>query len=375
MCKLELWIAMVLLSLPAVGQLPPNFGTPSGPPERDNYTQRTLFLSGRVKADDSGHLPEAAQVATECNGQTKTQVYTDGEGYFNFQLSSSHSANITQSGVTLPLDSASDPVLNWQICELVVQAPGFHTRKVQLTSVTDSWGLVNLGTIVISRSEKADSFTISAADMAAPTPAKKEFEKGKQEEKKGKWAAARERFQKALAHYPEFALAWLELGKVQTEQSDFTEARQSFRKALRADSKMSSAYLGLAQVAAQEGNWPELAATTDRMLEQSDAVAAPQPWFLNAVAYFNLHQYERAETSALQAIRLDKDHAVPRATYLLGLILANRHDYRGAAEQVQAYLASSPNRSDAAAAQTNLAEFQKLAGISTSVPLVPSPRK
>ena len=200
--------------------------------------------------------------------------------------------------------------------------------------------------------------------MKVGAKAKKEYEKGRGYAKKEKWDAAQERFQKAVEAYPKYAVAWFELGRVQVQKSDLSAARQSFHQALTADSKFISPYQELANLAAREKQWQELLETTDQLL-RLNPVNFPQYWMLNAAANYNLRHFDAAEKSVLQGLRLDAQHHVPKLEYLLGAVLAQRHDYRGAAEHMRNYLKLSPNAPDAGAAQAQVESFEKLSAKAT----------
>jgi hypothetical protein len=85
-------------------------------------------------------------------------------------------------------------------------------------------------------------------------------------------------------------------------------------------------------------------------------------WLLNSVANFNLGNIPVAEASATRGLRLDGTHQVPQLEYVYAMILARRGNYRAAVVHLQTYLRLSPRSDDAQRAQSQLVEFQKLAG-------------
>ena len=85
-------------------------------------------------------------------------------------------------------------------------------------------------------------------------------------------------------------------------------------------------------------------------------------YFYSAVANYNLHKIDIAEGHARQAAKLDAEHKTPRINHLLGLILAEKQDYKDAAENMRIYLQFSPNAADAAQVQQILAEVEKADG-------------
>ncbi|MBO0910385.1 MAG: tetratricopeptide repeat protein [Acidobacteria bacterium] len=200
-------------------------------------------------------------------------------------------------------------------------------------------------------------FTVSVTSLAAPDKAKKAFERGEEEVRKGKFEAAASYLRKAVDMYPRYAIAWLELGRVRSWQSSFADAQQCFRQAVAQDAKLLDGYVELAHVDAQQQDWRDLAHVTDHLLEVAPAASA-EYWFLNSAAYYNLDNLQRAETSITAGLRLDSRHEVAQMEYLYGLILGSKKQYKQAAEHVSAYLRLAPDAPDREAAQNLLAAYQ-----------------
>ena len=64
------------------------------------------------------------------------------------------------------------------------------------------------------------------------------------------------------------------------------------------------------------------------------------------MANYNLRNLEAAEKSAREAQKLDTQHRIPKIDHLLGVILAQRRDYTGAAVQMKSYLKFAPGATD-----------------------------
>jgi hypothetical protein len=92
-----------------------------------------------------------------------------------------------------------------------------------------------------------------------------------------------------------------------------------------------------------------------------DPFSYPDAFFWNAVANYNLHNISAAEESARRAQKLDTRHQIPQVSHLLGVILADRKEYSGAAEQMRDYLKFAPGAQDAGAVRSQLEEIEKLA--------------
>jgi tetratricopeptide (TPR) repeat protein len=290
-----------------------------------------------------------------CGNDDRVSIHTDGKGQFTLVLGSAESA----------LGASSQPSLNTKdvdlnTCELRAEASGYRSEKLQLAG-EHLIGIVQVGTIVlhpIAGTSSQEGFAISATSLAAPDKAKKDFKKGQEQAKKGKWAAAGEYFRKAVQTYPRYALAWLELGRAQMRQNDFTGAQQSFQQAATQDSNLVPAYMELARVAIEEKQTKTLADATDRILQLSPDSPAVF-WFLNAAAHFNMGDVSRAESSVTRGLRLDANHKVPQLEYLYGMVLAKQQNYEAAISHIKIYLQLAPKAADAQQAQQKLAAIEK----------------
>jgi len=206
--------------------------------------------------------------------------------------------------------------------------------------------MTDVGSLVLHRLAQVEGSTVSVTTAQAPPDAKKEFENGRNSEKDEKWEAAEKHFARAVQEYPQFALAWYELGRMQMRKKDSEAARKSFHQALSADAKFVSPYHQLAELAARENNWKEVVDATGTLLKL-DPVNFPEDWWLNAVGNYSLNSFDVAEASARHGLDLDKEREYPRLEYILGLSLAQKHDYSGALEHIHNYLRLAPLDPDA----------------------------
>ena len=223
----------------------------------------------------------------------------------------------------------------------------------------------DLGAILLHRLAQVEGTSISVTTALAPDNARKAFEKGRDEEKKGKWDQAQESFQKAVLAYPKYAVAWFELGRTQMRKNDVTSAKHSFEQSLAADSMYVNPYDGLAQIAFRANQWHDVVAITDKLLALN-SVNFPGDYFYNAVANYYLRDFDAAEKSARQGIKVDDAHQLPKLSYVLGMILLQKHDLPGASEALQQYLRFATQPSEVAEANKQLAEIGRLSATPNS---------
>ncbi len=336
------------------------------------------FISGKVVIDDGTPLTDQAIIQSNCKGQRHAETHTDSSGNFNFEFGKQRTesddietssmgrvVSTNANGRTRSSDRLSAD------CQLVAILPGFTSETIELSRYTDEQLLnINVGNIVLHRLGNVEGLTISATTAAAPSDAKKAFDKARQDEVKGKLQDAQKHFEKAVSVYPNFAVAWVELGRLQAHFKNFEQAQQSFARAIQADPKLVTPYQYLADMSLQQRQWQALVNYTDQVL-RLNALSFPEEWFYNAVGNFYLNHLDAAEKSVRETLKTDIAHHVPKADYLLAMILMQKKDFTGAAEHFRIYLTHLASPSEAASVQAQLADAERLSkttGAQVSLP-------
>ena len=343
---------------------------------------RPIYISGKVVMQDGSPVPQDVTIQRLCSGVSKTVAYTDPRGHFSFQWgernlvladASDAGGDPSRNPTTSPGFGgaqsaggsnafAADPYGNKMMnCQLRANVAGFTSDAVNLFN-RRSTDTPDIGTIVLHRIAEVEGSSVSVTSMMAPKDARKAYERGLQSLLKNKPDDAVKDFERAVAAYPKYAEAWQNLGKLHAQRKSMAAARASFLKAIDADPKLVPPYVELGMMAAADANWPEAGEYLDKALKL-DPVDYPVAWYTDAVAHYNLMNYDAAEKSAREAVRLDQRHTNPRAGYLLGLILAEEKDYTGAAAQLTEYVKLVPNAPDLAQVEDRLKQLEKLAGL------------
>ena len=324
--------------------------------------QDIAVLNGKLLINGAP-VQEPANVLLQCGNEVRAEQYSDNKGNFSLTVYVTNETSTTTIATQQAVLSSGE----WVDCELHADIAGYRSDRVRLTEAP-SRGNVNVGTIGLHpvandpRLTSDTQFTVSVTSLAAPEKARKAFNKGEQEQRKGKLQAACDYFKNAIAVYPRYALAWLELGRVQARQNSLIEAHDSFRQAVTQDAKLTDGYIELAHVAARQQNWKELAEVTDNLVQRSPD-SSPEYWLLNAAAHYNLGELKQAESGIERGLRLDPRHQLPQMEYLYGLILGKNKDYKSAADHISNYLRLAPDSKDAASARQALALFQQDASL------------
>jgi tetratricopeptide (TPR) repeat protein len=379
-------LAGIAISLPLCAQVKPPTTTPTSPgktvgsptPTNPNNNtnnfpntnsmpviQRPIFLSGKVVLQDGTPPPEPVKIERLCGGNPRSQGYTDMKGHFSFQLDSGMNTepDASEDGFRMPGQTGSSASRGNSLsrpdlagCDLRASLPGFRSSSVSL-GIRQSLDNPDVGTIILTRMGNVEGTTISMTSLNAPKDSLKAFTKGRELVKKEKYDDAQREFQKAVDGYPKYASAWYQLGLLQVaKQPD--EAEKSFNRSIEADPKFMNPYLDLVLLLEKRTSW-EPARDWSAKAIKLNATDFPQIHFFNAVANFNLHDLPAAEKSAREGVRLDTRRQLAKCRQLLGIILAQKQDYAGAAEHLRAYVEMAPNAPDVAEIRKQLAWFEK----------------
>jgi len=340
--------------------------------------QRPIFLSGKVMLEDGTPPPEPVQIERVCHGNRRPEAWTDSKGRFSFQLGQNQHM-MADASVSSGADSfggfgnqgsrqgnMGGPMgqrvseRDLMGCEIQASLPGYRSEVVNLSGrrMMDN---PDVGTILMKRIAGVEGLTTSMTTLQAPKDAKKAFDKSKDLFKRKKMAEAQKELEKAVQIYPKYAVAWFQLGLIHQEEKRVEEARSAYQQALTADAKYVNPYLQLATISLGEQKWQDVADHTNRLIKLNP-VDFPQAFFYNSVANYNLQKFDLAEESAREAVKLDTHHRMPKAQHILGVLLAMKNDYSGAAEHMRGYLQFAPMATDSDVVRKQLGEIEKRLG-------------
>lgn len=327
-----------------------------------------IMVSGKVMLDDGSVPPGSVTIERVCaSGRPRAEGYTDSKGRFSIALG--QEMDVMQDASESPgrsqIGGASSPGgggvrdRDLQTCDLRATFPGFRSELVSLAN-RHYMDNPDVGTLILHRLANVEGYTTSATLAMAPKDARKAYERGLEDVKKNKPDEAQKEFLKAVDEYPKFAPAWYELGRVYEGRDHIDKAREAYQQALAADSKYINPYERMYLLDGREAKWQEVADTTDKVMHLNP-YDFPAAFYYNAVANLQLNKLDPAEKSAREAVKIDTAHENPRSTYILGIILAQKQDLKGAAECLRSYLQLAPNAKDSDKVRQQLAEIEKLA--------------
>lgn len=367
----QTWICAGLMWAAATGARGQTLGGQNPLPNYDGSSELVAFFSGQVLLDDGSAPDDPVRIERICEGHTTFEGWTDEKGRFSFKVEPVADGNAAGDATqqtaqpaelnrpTLPVTRYSTAVTSLlRTCELQAVLPGFRSDRVSM-AVHSSLSDARLGTIVLHALSRAAALTVSATTLQAPANARKAYEKGLAAMREQKWNAAAGQFTKAVGAYPKYAIAWYELGLARQQRKDLAGARDAWLAAQRSDPKYVKPYESLTALADRRGDWAECERYSRAWIDL-DPEDFPGAYLLNALANARLHRMEAAESAAREGVRVDKDHRIPRLSYVLGVVLMEKHELTESEKYLRTYLDLAPKAQDAALVRAQLVELEKV---------------
>lgn len=350
---------------------------------------RPIFISGKVMMDDGTAPSEQVVIERVCNGSPRPEGYTDSKGGFSFELGRNQGTmadasygNADDSGFggfggRTTGSQGRAPGSGRQIterdlmgCEIRASLAGYRSDIISLSG-RKTLDNPNIGTIILHRRANVEGYTSSGTSLMAPKEARKSYEKAAKLAKSKKMPEAQKEYESAVALYPKYAAAWYELGLIHERENRAPQAAEAYGKSMEADAKFIKPYLQMAGIYARENKWKEVAETTQKAIKLNP-YDFPAAYFYNSVASVNLQDLETAEKSAREGMKLDSQKRIPKLAHVLGIVLAQKQDFAGAAENMKLYLKMLPNATDADIVKKQLAEVEGNAAQASAAKPVPA---
>ena len=331
------------------------------------------YLDGRVLLDTVQPAREPVSVELNCDTQSLQAIRTDVKGYFRFtfgegvqsnaDFSASNSANIMSSlstGTNFPgaVGGLRVSPINLVGCELRVSVTGYRPLSKTITPDSNELGVIDVGTLHLTRIAGAPGVAISTTSLLVPGGARKEFEKGDKEARSNRSKAAIQHLEKAVSEYESYAAAWYELGTVYSATQQTDKAHQAFEKAITADPNYIPPYVSLSALELKNQEYEDAVDTAAKALGLDPTIEIAR--FIQAVGNFNLNRLDEAEKNARELEK--KPHQnIPQLHVLLADLLLQKQEYAGAAAEMRTYLREFPDGERAGEVRKKLDQIEKLA--------------
>jgi tetratricopeptide (TPR) repeat protein len=334
--------------------------------------ENAVVLSGAVTMNDGSPPPASVLVRRTCQGHVESESWTDSHGSYSFKVDRSRTAvgpgDASQAprqtaDLNRPFGSAiqyTNPVTSaLRDCEMTAVLAGYRSDSLRL-AVRSTMDDTRIPTIVLYPLSRADVLAVSVTTEMAPKNARKSYEKGLAAIKAQDWDAAGRELTKAVKDYPKFAVAWFELGTALEKRGDTAGALQAWQEAVKADRKYLLPYEKLAAYADRQEQWEEAAKYSGAWI-QLDPDDFPAAYLVNAIANARLKRIDEAERAARAGLLIDPNRRMPRLSYVLGMILAEKRQFAESVAQFRDYLKYMPNAKDAPLVREQIAKLEQAA--------------
>jgi len=285
-------------------------------------------IVGNVRVVKGDFPPHAVLIQLEMRGSPIGSSYCDDQGRFGFYnlVANSYRVSINDDAYepvseTTDVNPESSP-MNFLQISLV---PRPSAKKDPLPG----------------RVEGSNPFLVDPAQYFSHFPKKtlKEFDKGREADRKGNHEGAIQHYQKALEYSPDFYPAHNNLGTIYVSRQNFDAAEMQFEAALRINQNDGQAYFNLANVLLLTQHYGEAEHEIDEGLKRRPDSAFGK--FLQGSIYIRTGRPEVAEKSLQNALQLD-----PRMSQahlqLVNLYLQQRRT-SDAVSQLEGYLKAFPD--------------------------------
>ena len=319
---------------------------------------QTLFLRGKVMLE--GGAPPGKLVAIElgCTGRSPKIVATAGKsgeylwraeaGSLGLNLitgaGSEGGAFTVKTGVGTGLVV---PGVGVGECVLRAGLSGYRSTTIDLMD-SRSFREPGLPVLVLSPDRPGLNLEVDNGG-SVPGAVRHAWVSAQQALLAQNWAEAERQLESATATDPKFRMGWVALGLACNNRKKATEAREAFRRAVALDPKPLPTQFALVRANLNCQDWAETVRTAGALIAADARHRYLEAYLYEAIARFHLRDTGRAEARVRELLQLDKARQIPRAEYVLGLILQERNDIAAAREHMQKYLELQPEAPDAPA--------------------------
>ena len=233
-----------------------------------------------------------------------------------------------------------------RVCRLEATMPGYVSSAIDISDLN---GFIDtaktLPPLVLSLGG-ADPRTISEKEDDVPAPARQAW--------KGLVKALRVNDLDTLiaqaklvtAAAPKFARGWHTLGIAYEVQGKPADAMEAYQHSVELDPKAVLSWVTLSRIYVLQKDWDGALKAADNAHKLDTKKMYSEVYLHQAVAQYELGQLDAAEASVKQLLKESPNERKSRGEFVLGVILAARHDDAGAKEHIAKYLTLNPAPAD-----------------------------
>ena len=196
---------------------------------------------------------------------------------------------------------------------------------------------------------------LNAALAGVPERARKLYEKGVEQARADDPAKASESLKEAVSLYPNFALALNELGVQYLKLRQVNKAVEVLKEACRLNPEAFPSRLNLGIALLEAKQFSEAEGHLREAVKANPSASTAHMYL--GIALLRLNKYDEAEKELLVATAANASQ-LAIANYYLGGLYWRKQDYPRAVEQLEKYLALTPNAPDAERVRTTIKDLR-----------------
>ena len=314
--------------------------------QRSEPPQGPTNLQIYVVYDDSRPAGAHLQVdLVSSSGIPVAQGFTDNSGRTLLQAPGSGGYTVKVSGEGIQKDASES--VDVVPCPMVqcTRTVFLRTKATEsASSGTETQGSGKKGSGTQSAAKAPSTAITSAAELRVPQSARKAFDEGMTAWQKRDYQQAADKFEKAVADYPQYDTAYNNLGVMYAHLGQNDKSMAAFKRAVALNDKNADADRNLARLLIRQKDYPQ----AEDLLKKALAVQAPDATTLTMLAITEIQDGKPDE--ALKDAQ--KVHALPHdgyavVHYIAGEVLEEKHQTTEAVTEYNLYLKEAPNGAEA----------------------------
>ena len=313
--------------------------------------QGPTTLQVHVVFEDSHRAAEHLQVdLTNGGGIRIAQALTDSTGETLLQAPGAGGYMLKVSGASIQKDATESVQVNRCPDEQCTQSVYVQVKAKPEAEATQSTAKAENGAVT------------SAAELRVPQSARKAFDQGVTAWQKKDYQQAAEKFEKAVADYPQYDTAYNNLGVMYAHLGQDDKAIAAFRHSVELNDKNADADRNLARMLIRQKNYSQAEEFLRKSLSVEPTEAATLTMLVIAEVQDGKPDEALKDAQKVHALRHDGYSVVH---FIAGELLEDKHQYADARAQYEMYLKETPNGPDAEQVKSALARLPSAAASTT----------
>jgi VWFA-related protein len=318
-----------------------------------------LMLHGKVTMEDGSVPTRTVGIERFCGETTERVSSTNAKGEYiwrdrvDLRPSQTRMANTLEGGL---FGGMTMDALPSSSCIIRAVLAGYQSNAIQIAGM-NAFSNPALPTLVLSRRGAAPS--LDTYSTAVPRNVAAPWGRAEKEIQRKNWPDAEKQLRDVVKAAPKFAVGWEMLGDVLQMSLKPADAQEAYQQAVTINPKLLPPYLMLARLKMADHDWEGTEKIAEALITADTKHEYPEGLVFQATARFQLKNLDGALTSVEEAIRQDKNHDVPLAEYIYGLVLEAKKEYDSARTHITRFLEMDPKSPLAAAARTRIENLGK----------------